>query len=127
VENMKKKTKKPPSRIRYEQSHPVVSARLDIDTSQKLKEILETDAKSFAQFLKEVIKKAHIKYNEAFQLGYNKGKQDWQIWYFCSICNDRIHIMPNRKSHQVLIKCMKENGWGHISCHKKRQDYYSDY
>lgn len=41
---------KPPSRIRYEKTHPVVSARIGLGYHKRLKKILKTECKSFAQF-----------------------------------------------------------------------------
>lgn len=66
--------RKPPSRIRYEETHPVVSARLGMDDYKRLKEILETEGKSFAQFLREVVNMAKVKYSKAYKLGYSGGR-----------------------------------------------------
>jgi len=112
--------RKPPSRIRYEKTHPVVSARLSVDDYKRLKEILETEGKSFAQFLTEIINKANVKYGKAYQLGYGMGRRDWQVWYYCKICGKRIDITPNSGSHKALIEYMKDHGWGHSSCHEKK-------
>ena len=54
VKNKGKATHKPPSRIRYEQSHPTVSCRLDKDTHALLKQRLEDlGGVSFADFVKD--------------------------------------------------------------------------
>jgi len=113
--------RKPPSRIRYEKSHPVVSARLNMEDYKRLKEILETEGKSFAEFLREVIHKAHVKYGKAYKLAYSRGRGDWQIWYYCDVCGERININPNGGSHKALIEYMKEGGWGHAECHEERR------
>lgn len=47
-----KRTKKP-SRAKYEQGHPVFSARLDVDTYNRLKAHLAGTGCSFADFLKD--------------------------------------------------------------------------
>lgn len=111
--------KKPPSRIRYEKSHPVVSARLSMAYNKKLKKILKTEKKSFAQLLREIIDEAEGEYMKTYDLGYSDGAEDSQIWYYCSICGQRIHITPNSESHKALIEYMQEHRWGHASCHEE--------
>lgn len=53
---MVKASHKPPSRIKYEQSHPVVSCRLDMDTYTQLHAFLENTGVSFADFVKLELK-----------------------------------------------------------------------
>ena len=51
---MAKAIHKPPARVRYEQSHPTVSCRLDKDTHGLLKQRLEDlGGVSFADFVKD--------------------------------------------------------------------------
>lgn len=57
---MTKKVTKKPSRTKYEESHPVFSARLDRDTYDRLKEHLEGTGCSFGQFLKSTIGKEEV-------------------------------------------------------------------
>ena len=44
---------KPPSRIRYERAHPVVSVRVSKELCQELKDLSKVTGKTFADFLKE--------------------------------------------------------------------------
>ena len=54
VNDMVKATHKPPARVRYEQSHPTLSCRLDKDTHDLLKQRLEDlGGVSFADFVKD--------------------------------------------------------------------------
>ena len=55
----------------------------------------------------------------AYQRGYEKGKQDWQIWYFCNVCGEKLQMRPNDNDHKALIGYMKEHSWGHKACHEK--------
>jgi hypothetical protein len=56
-ENMAKasKSKKSPSRKRYEAEHPTISFRLDRETYKHLKEYLDSSGCSFADFIKDAI------------------------------------------------------------------------
>lgn len=116
-----KTRRKPPSRIKYERSHPVVSARLNQSDHNKLKKMLDSEGKSFAKFLQETIGKAAVKYDKAYDAGYNRGKEDWQIWYCCTVCGKRIDVKPKNNSHNAIIQYMKKNGWGHLTCKKNKQ------
>jgi len=56
----------PPSRLRYERSHPVVAIRVNRELYNELKELSKKTGKSFADFLKEGagITKSQIKKTE---------------------------------------------------------------
>jgi len=123
---MVKASRKPPARIRYEQSHPTVSFRLSKDICDLLKQRLEDlGGVSFADFVKDSLGLLELKISdieatkdEARGEGYEQAEKDWQIWYYCAVCGKRIDISPNSPSHKAIIGYMKEHGWGHASCHK---------
>jgi len=50
-----KQAKKKPSRVAYEESHPTISFRLDIETHDRLKEHLKETGCSFAVFVKDAL------------------------------------------------------------------------
>jgi hypothetical protein len=114
--------KPPPARIRYEQSHPTVSCRLDKDTHALLKQRLEDlGGVSFADFVKDSLGLLQLKMPDVEEIkgeGYNQAIEDYQIWYYCAVCRKRIDIDPNSDSHKAIIGYMKEHGWGHASCHE---------
>ena len=118
---MAKATHKPPARIRYEQSHPTVSFRLDRDTYTLLKQRLEDLGVSAADFIKESLGLLHTDIKEiretAWGEGYDQTIEDYEIWYYCAVCGKRIDMSPNSDSHKAMIGYMKEHGWAHASCH----------
>ena len=122
---MAKATHKPPARIRYEQSHPTVSCRLDKDTHDLLKQRLEDlGGVSFADFVKDALDLLQLKMPDVEEIkeiargeGYNQAVEDYEIWYYCAVCRKRIDMSPNSASHKAMIGYMKEHGWGHASCH----------
>jgi len=117
--------KPPPARIRYEQSHPTVSCRLDKDTLDLLKQRLEDlGGVSFADFVKDSLGLLQLKIpnteeikERAWDEGYNQAIEEYQIWYYCAVCGERIEMSPNDDDHKAMIGYMKEHGWGHKSCH----------
>lgn len=122
---MVKASHKPPARVRYEQSHPVVSCRLDRDTYDLLKQRLEDlGGVSFADFVKDSLGLLQLKVpaikeikETARSKGYAQAEKDWKIWYYCSVCGRRIDMAPNSDSYKAMIGYMTEHGWGHASCH----------
>ena len=121
----KTKPHKPPSRLRYEQSHPTMSCRLDKDTHTLLKQRLEDlGSISFAAFVKNSLGLLELDTpdieeikEEAGGEGYAEAIKEWQIWYFCDVCHKRIDIEPNSDAHRAIIDYMRKAGWGHIDCH----------
>jgi len=123
---MAKAKHKPPARIRYDQSHPTVSCRLDRDTHDLLNQRLEDLGVSFADFVKDSLDLLQLKIpridkikQRAQQKGYEQAVKDWQIWYFCSVCGERIDVEPNGEAHKAIMRYMEEHEWGHKSCHRR--------
>jgi len=123
---MVKVAHKPPSRVRYEQSHPTMSCRLDKVTHDLLKQRLEDlGGLSFADFVKDSLGLLQLKMpdvgeikDKAWSEGYDEAEKEHQIWYHCAVCQKRIDVVPNSDSHKAIIGYMKERGWAHASCHR---------
>ncbi len=79
--------------------------------------MLELESVSSFEEKKKFYSDGHtIGYKKGLNDGYNKGKSDWQIWYFCHLCNGRINISPDSNSHNAIIEYLKEHRWGHGKC-----------
>ena len=119
---MRKATHKPPSRIKYDQSHPIVSCRLRKDIHTLLKQRLEDQGVSFADFVKEQlgqqVKMPNIKEikQKATEEGYEEATQKWQIVYPCAVCGKPIVMTPNSEDHKAMQGFMKQQGWRHGNC-----------
>jgi hypothetical protein len=104
-------THKPPARVRYEQSHPTISFRLSRDVYDLLKQRLEDlGGVSFADFVKDSLGLLQLKMPDveeirerAWDEGYAQAEKDYQIWYFCALCRERIDMEPNSDSHKAMI------------------------
>jgi len=102
-----------------------MSCRLGKDTHTLLKQRLEDlGGISFAAFVKNSLGLLELKIpdieeikEEAEGQGYVLGMEEWQIWYFCDVCHERIDILPNGDEHRAIIDYMRKAGWGHIDCH----------
>ena len=124
----KTKPHKPPSRLRYEQSHPTMSCRLDKDTYTLLKQRLEDlGGISLAAFVKNSLGLLELKTpdieeirEEAEEEAYLEAEKAWQTWYYCAVCHERINIEPNSNEHKTIIDYMRKAGWRHIDCHNPK-------
>ena len=130
---MRKTQHKPPSRIRYEKSHPAVSCRLDKETYDLLKQRLEElGGVSVADFVKDALGRLQLKMPDIEDIecmrediegeGYHQAIEECQIWYYCSICGEKVDVEPNSNEHKAIIGYMKEHGWAHESCLKARKE-----
>ena len=119
VNDMVKGKNRPPSRIRYEQTHPVIAIRVDKETAERLKDLARESGKSLATLIKENLDLQEDEYTEAWSKGYDEGTKEHQIWYYCSVCQKRLDVEPNSDSHKAMISYMREHGWGHSTCHKQ--------
>jgi hypothetical protein len=71
------------------------------------------------------------RHRSALMTEFNKGrktieenaKQDarklHEIWFYCSICDERISVTPSGACHKHIMSHLRESGWGHAACHKK--------
>ena len=118
---MAKATHKPPARLRYEQSHPTVSCRLDGATHALLKQRLsDLGEVSFADFVKDALGTLQLKMPDvnlmrktAREKGYKQAKKDYEVWVFCINCRKPIYIQPNTDIHKAIIGYADEHRWKH--------------
>jgi len=68
--------RKPPSRIRYERSHPVISIRVSMNYYRRLRELKERRGISWAQLIREILADADKSYREGYDAGYQEGYRD---------------------------------------------------
>jgi hypothetical protein len=113
---------KPPSRVRYELSHPVFSCRLDKQAHDLLQARLDADGLSFAEFVKAQLGVLELKMQdinriekEAYKKGYDNATTEYRIQMLCRNCGKTIIVMPNSNLHKA-IKEHLEGVWFHTDC-----------
>ena len=121
------KNKMYPSQERYIAKNPVVSFRLTKEDKEKLEDIAERENTTVGQyvrdFLKGIIEERETEmdiYTEGANDGYEKGKEDWQIWFDCNVCGEPCAIKPGSKAHKEIIKHLEN--WGHEECIDKQKE-----
>lgn len=118
------KPKRSPSRIKYEMSHPTVSARVTVETKEKLLVGLKTLGMSLPEAFRILAGELEIKtipVEEARKAGYEEAKKLYAVTYPCSVCGGTIPIRgPEAK--EAASGYMTEHRWGHKECHKRARN-----
>jgi hypothetical protein len=116
---MKKKVHKPPSKIKYDESHPTVSARVDRKLRDELKGLQKLTGKSLADILREAVTKqkpwAKDAYDIGQKVGYDSAKRQFEVTYRCSVCGGVLTV-TTPEAKKAAAQYMREHGWGHGKC-----------
>ena len=112
---MKKKIHKPPSKIKYDQSHPTVSIRVSRGLYDRLKDLRERSGKSLGDILREALERQLPSTKKAYQLGYNAAKRQFAVSYKCSVCGGNLTASSLREK-EAMAQYMREHGWRHGKC-----------
>ena len=126
----KDKTRKTPSRVKYEQKHPTVSFRVSKDLYDRLQAVKEAEGKSITDVLKvgvgllevKVSKEKEAKrqgYEEGFEKGCEEAEELYKVTYPCKVCR-RTLVVTSAKEKEAIRRYMLEYGWGHADCVNRR-------
>jgi predicted CopG family antitoxin len=118
--------RQPPSRIRYEQSHPIVSCRVSLEIFDRLVEAKEVEDKSFADILKIGLGKQEVQAkkileaktkgeDEGYKKGYAAAELRYKVTYNCSKCGQAIEV-TNEAVKKAISGYMQDKGWAHKEC-----------
>ena len=114
---MKRKKHQPPSKIRYDKAHPIVSARVDQKLEQQLDELKAISGKSVGDVLREAMKTQKASCRRAYRLGIEEGKREYGVKYKCAVCNKEMWITTPEEKKSAAEYMHK--GWHHGSCKPK--------
>ena len=123
---MMKKENRPPSRIKYENNNPTISARLPKEKHDRLLAILVVLKMTLTQLLLHFIGEYDPKVTpveEARKQGLNEGWKRGVSWarekYLfsapCTRCGKEI-ILTDKESKDVVRNILRQNGWQHADC-----------
>ena len=110
---------KPPSRIRYERSHPVVSFRIDRELNARLKYLLGLSGQSIADFFRVALERQEADQVAIFQQGYQRGfeeaKERYLVTFQCCVCDKTIEV-TSAECKEIAGTCLSKIGAVHVSC-----------
>jgi hypothetical protein len=115
------KSKRSPSRIKYEQSHPTVSARMAVAARDRLNETLGKAGISLSDALLSLAGEIEIKLipiEETRKAAYDEAKKMYAVPYPCQVCRNPI-VITSPEAKEAAARYMTEHGWGHAACYKQ--------
>lgn len=115
---MAKKKHQPPTKIKYDKTHPIVSVRVDQELKKQLDEIREKSGKSVGDILREALKIQAPSTKKAFTAGVTNGKYTYGVPYKCSVCGGTIWI-TTPEAKKAAAQYMREHRWAHGDCLSK--------
>ena len=107
---MAKKKERPPAKIKYDKSHPIVSVRLTPDLKLKLDLIKKMSDKSIADILKEAVGLQTASAKAAYNKGYLTAQIKFEVDYPCSVCGKMLQI-DTADEKKAAAQFMRDNGW----------------
>lgn len=105
----------PPSKVKYDKLHPVISIRLSLELKQKLDDMKEKSGKSSQDVFREAVGLQTANLEAQFQKGYDKAKVDYLVTYQCALCG-KPRELTGPKEKMAVAEYMAEHKWGHREC-----------
>ena len=112
---MAKRAHRPPSRERYDASHPVVSVRVSPELKTKLDEIRDQTGKSYGDVLREAADVQEESTGIAYEQGWHDAQEKYAVTCPCSVCGETIWVQ-SKAERRAIAGYMKELGWHHSGC-----------
>ena len=126
MSRIKKQKKQAPSRIRYEESHPTVSFRIDRELYDRLQAVKKAEGKSYTDVLKIGVGLLEVKAGKELEIrgrgfldGHMKAKEKYLVSFKCSVCRETIEVTSD-KTKEAIRRYLQEDGWGHADCVNRR-------
>ena len=131
-----KKRRTPPSRLRYEASHPTVTVRVSRELYDQLQTLRNEANFSYAEILKTGLDKLEPTAEEAYQRGFQDGQEqggrkrhgdgikkgwDWavgmfEVRYYCSRCGRKHLAITTDAEKASAAEAMYDAGWHDPEC-----------
>ena len=116
---MARKRRIPPSRRRYEEAHPTVSARLSRGLYNRLKTLQSESGKSLADIIKEALgaqkPSAKNSYRNGFDKGWREAETRYRVDYRCYNCSEPLTVTDDNE-RRAVSQYMRDHRWVHTTC-----------
>lgn len=130
MKRSKDNKKKPPSRKRYEEAHPVFSVRVPKEIDDRIQAVKEKEGLSNTDILKVALGLIEVKvraeeevrreaYDEGWEKGVNEAWDLLEVTYPCSKCGEELTV-DTEEEKKAIRKFMIDSGWGHTDCTDRR-------
>lgn len=110
----------PPSRRRYEETHPTVTLRVDQALYNQLKSLKEATGQSVADVLRIGLGKAQAvaeqAYTQGAEFGYEEAREEFEVTYWCSGCQQRHMSASTHEQKEAAANLLYRAGWHDPAC-----------
>jgi predicted transcriptional regulator len=120
---MTKSTHRPPSRERYQATHPTVTLHLNLATDARLKELMQKTSLSRAQVVEEALGLVESRVEEAqaasdrgYQLGFADAVDRFRITFPCAWCDGEMELTRGSVAAQAATDLLVDETWAHSAC-----------
>ena len=118
------KRRMPPSRQRYEASHPTITARVSRELYDELQRLRDTAGLSYADVLRVGLDKAKVDTGKAYLGGFDEGmeggwelaQEQYEVTYFCSSCRRRHMTITTEGEKEAAAQLMYKANWHSPEC-----------
>jgi hypothetical protein len=104
------KRKKFPSQIKYEKNNPTITFRIRKYEKEKIIQMSEESGKNISELVRTALLDLERDFSDVIEdIEARKDVQcmnKWAIWCYCVKCQDKAYIVPNSKSHNIIIEQM---------------------
>jgi hypothetical protein len=105
----------PPSRIKYNQTHPTITVRVNAELASQLKEIKKTSGKSIGDILREAVGTQKRSTGQSYNIGYAEAKATYLVTFRCHKCNAILEVNSD-ECKKAAGTFLTEHGWSHQTC-----------
>ena len=113
-----KQKRVPPSRVRYEATHPTISVRISQEFRQELEELREMSGLSMADILRAGLDKLQPDIVEIFEKGFSEGyeaaEEEFKVMAPCGACG-KAHL-PVTGERMKSVAAQRLIGWSAKGC-----------
>jgi len=101
----------PPSRERYDVSHPVISVRVSPEMREKLEFLKSASGMTAADVLRVGLDLAEPAVEEAFDKGFEYSRGKYEVIYLCSGCGEQTLSIGTTEQKEAAAELMHQDGW----------------
>ncbi len=122
----KGKTKKTPSRMKYEAKRPTFSFRIYDELKARIQKVKKAEGISNTNLVEAAVGLFEVKgkkeeeirqqaYDEGLEYGIEETAELYAVPYPCSGCGKEI-VVTTDEEKKAIKTYMREHGWGHAKC-----------
>jgi len=112
----------PPSRVRYLEKMPTVSARVREETKRRLNTLRHTTGVTLSEIIERAVDNEEPPLMEVgergFQRGHHTARERYEVRYPCAGCGGTMTV-TGKEQMQAIARMLRAAGWRHKECPRR--------